>query len=165
MLMLILFLTGLLAGTVDAIAGGGGLISVPVLLSVGLPPHVVFGTNKISGRDWYHGRSATLLPCRLGKKQKIFILVCLPAHWAPWREPSSIRLLAPMFLKLIAPILLTPSSSTHYYRRVSVMSIVRQKSVHLFFIWCLVSRSLLRRFFWSGRGRVLGLPHDVFPGL
>ncbi len=49
MLMFILFLTGLLAGTVDAIAGGGGLISVPVLLSVGLPPHVAFGTNKLQG--------------------------------------------------------------------------------------------------------------------
>ena len=37
----------MLAGTVDAIAGGGGLISIPVLMSVGLPPHVAFGTNKL----------------------------------------------------------------------------------------------------------------------
>lgn len=49
MLMLLLFLTGLLAGTVDAIAGGGGLISMPVLMSIGLPPHVAFGTNKLQG--------------------------------------------------------------------------------------------------------------------
>lgn len=49
MLMLVLFLTGLLAGTVDAIAGGGGLITIPVLLSIGLPPHVAFGTNKLQG--------------------------------------------------------------------------------------------------------------------
>jgi uncharacterized membrane protein YfcA len=34
------------AGTVDAIAGGGGLISIPALLAVGLPPHVALGTNK-----------------------------------------------------------------------------------------------------------------------
>ena len=34
----LLFLTGLVAGFVDAIAGGGGLITVPVLLSFGLPP-------------------------------------------------------------------------------------------------------------------------------
>lgn len=47
MIMLLLFLTGLLAGTVDAIAGGGGLISMPVLMSVGLPPHIAFGTNKL----------------------------------------------------------------------------------------------------------------------
>lgn len=36
----------LTAGMVDAIAGGGGLISLPALLSTGLPPHVALGTNK-----------------------------------------------------------------------------------------------------------------------
>jgi uncharacterized protein len=30
----------------DAIGGGGGLISVPALLAVGLPPHLALGTNK-----------------------------------------------------------------------------------------------------------------------
>ncbi|MGQ0505115.1 MAG: TSUP family transporter [Myxococcaceae bacterium] len=35
-----------LAGLVDAVAGGGGLITVPAVLSVGLPPHVALGTNK-----------------------------------------------------------------------------------------------------------------------
>lgn len=49
MTMLLLFLTGLFAGTVDAIAGGGGLITIPVLLGIGLPPHVAFGTNKLQG--------------------------------------------------------------------------------------------------------------------
>jgi uncharacterized membrane protein YfcA len=43
----ILFCTGLAAGTVDAIAGGGGLISLPMLLSVGVPPHIALGTNKL----------------------------------------------------------------------------------------------------------------------
>jgi len=38
---------GLLAGTVDAIAGGGGLVSVPALLWAGLPPHLALGTNKL----------------------------------------------------------------------------------------------------------------------
>ena len=49
MILTLLFLTGFLAGCVDAIAGGGGLISVPVLLATGLPPHVAFGTNKLQG--------------------------------------------------------------------------------------------------------------------
>ena len=38
---------GLVAGFVDAIAGGGGLIAVPVLMSVGIPPVTAFGTNKL----------------------------------------------------------------------------------------------------------------------
>lgn len=41
-----LFVTGLVAGFVDAIAGGGGLLTVPVLLATGLPPQDALGTNK-----------------------------------------------------------------------------------------------------------------------
>jgi len=37
-----------LAGVVDSIAGGGGLLSVPAYLAAGLPPHFVLGTNKFS---------------------------------------------------------------------------------------------------------------------
>jgi len=45
----LLFGAGLFAGFVDSIAGGGGLISLPVLLSVGLPPQLALGTNKLQG--------------------------------------------------------------------------------------------------------------------
>lgn len=43
----VLFLAAFVAGLVDAIAGGGGLITVPVLLGVGMPPQVALGTNKL----------------------------------------------------------------------------------------------------------------------
>lgn len=46
-LIIILFTCGLTAGTVDAVAGGGGLISVPVLMALGLPIHSMLGTNKL----------------------------------------------------------------------------------------------------------------------
>lgn len=39
---------GFIAAAVDAIAGGGGLISLPALLLVGIPPHLALGTNKFA---------------------------------------------------------------------------------------------------------------------
>lgn len=39
---------GFVAAMVDAIAGGGGLISLPALLMVGIPPHLALGTNKFA---------------------------------------------------------------------------------------------------------------------
>ena len=44
-------LTGvaLLAGFVDAIAGGGGLLALPALLAAGLPPLQALATNKLQG--------------------------------------------------------------------------------------------------------------------
>ena len=37
-----------LAGLVDSIAGGGGLLSLPAYLAAGLPPHYALGNNKFS---------------------------------------------------------------------------------------------------------------------
>jgi uncharacterized membrane protein YfcA len=42
----ILFVLAVLAGLVDSIAGGGGLISVPAPLWAGLPPVTALATNK-----------------------------------------------------------------------------------------------------------------------
>ncbi len=45
----LLFSAGLFAGTIDAIAGGGGLITLPLLISIGLPIPIALGTNKLQG--------------------------------------------------------------------------------------------------------------------
>ena len=47
-LWLVLSITALFAGFIDAIVGGGGLLTVPALLSAGLPPHLALGTNKLA---------------------------------------------------------------------------------------------------------------------
>jgi uncharacterized protein len=63
---LVLFAAGLLAGLIDAMAGGGGLISLPVLLWVGVPPKIALGTNKLQSScgtalaAWRYGRAGLL---------------------------------------------------------------------------------------------------------
>ena len=65
----VLFGVGVVAGFVDAIAGGGGLLTVPALLSAGLPPQVALGTNKLQSScgtalaTWNYAR-AGLVPWR-----------------------------------------------------------------------------------------------------
>ncbi|MEL0603200.1 MULTISPECIES: TSUP family transporter [Pseudoalteromonas] len=44
----VLCAAALAAGFIDAIAGGGGLLTVPALLTAGLPPHLTLGTNKLA---------------------------------------------------------------------------------------------------------------------
>ena len=46
---IILFIISLIAGWIDSIAGGGGILTLPALISLGLPPHLALGTNKIQG--------------------------------------------------------------------------------------------------------------------
>ena len=47
-MLIILGLVALAAGFIDAVAGGGGMLTVPALLSIGLPPHIALGTNKLA---------------------------------------------------------------------------------------------------------------------
>jgi len=47
-LWLILCSVAFLAGLIDSIAGGGGMLTIPALLTTGLPPHVALGTNKLA---------------------------------------------------------------------------------------------------------------------
>ncbi|MGR3761410.1 TSUP family transporter [Roseobacteraceae bacterium NS-SX3] len=47
--LLLLLAAGFFAGFIDALAGGGGLITVPVLLLAGANPVTALATNKIQG--------------------------------------------------------------------------------------------------------------------
>lgn len=46
--ILVCFVVFFIAGFVDAIAGGGGLITMPVLLLLGIPAHYTLGTGKLA---------------------------------------------------------------------------------------------------------------------
>lgn len=70
----LLFLAGGAAGWVDSIAGGGGLITLPALLWIGLPPTVALGTNKLQSSfgsataslRYLQAGSVRLADCRTG---------------------------------------------------------------------------------------------------
>lgn len=46
-IIVILFFIAIFSGFIDAIAGGGGLISTPAMLILGLPPVIALGTNRL----------------------------------------------------------------------------------------------------------------------
>lgn len=48
-LLFILFIVAMVAGLLDTLAGGGGLISIPALMLSGVPPLAALGTNKLQG--------------------------------------------------------------------------------------------------------------------
>lgn len=48
-MIVILALFGFLAAFIDSIVGGGGLVSLPALMFVGLNPAAAVATNKLAG--------------------------------------------------------------------------------------------------------------------
>ncbi len=104
-----LFATGLVAGFVDAIAGGGGLLTVPALLAAGLPPQDALGTNKFQSScgttmaTWQYARHDLLkwAELRLGIAATLVGAVAgaITVHWL---KPEFLRPLIPVLLVIIA---------------------------------------------------------------
>jgi uncharacterized membrane protein YfcA len=94
-----------LAGLVDSIAGGGGLLSVPAYMAAGLPPHYVLGNNKFSSsfgtliaslRYYQHG----LIDIRVALLSAFFALI------GSFLGTSAVLLLSPDFLRILLIILI-----------------------------------------------------------
>lgn len=94
--LVVLAVVAFAAGFIDAIAGGGGLLTTPALLTAGLPPHLVLGTNKLSStfgsatagftfyrrklfnpRQWTHALICTAIGSLIGA----MVAHYLPAEW------------------------------------------------------------------------------------
>lgn len=65
------------AGAVNAIAGGGTLISFPALLALGVPPVVANVTNAVALSPGYFGATLAQSSNLAGQRRRL--LICLPA--------------------------------------------------------------------------------------
>lgn len=104
-----LFLAAFLAGFVDSIAGGGGLITLPAMLLAGIPPLQTLGTNKLGGL--FGSGSATLAYSRAGHvdvaRQLPMAALCLAgavvgAAAASFVSATVLSAVLPVLLVLIA---------------------------------------------------------------
>lgn len=104
-----LFVAAVSAGIIDSIAGGGGLIALPALLSVGLPPQAALGTNKFqsmfgTATAAYQYRRSGLV--RFREERAGFIITFLFAGIGAWVvQQVDSRILGyviPFFLLFIA---------------------------------------------------------------
>jgi uncharacterized membrane protein YfcA len=78
--IVLLALAALGAGTVDAIAGGGGLITLPALLTAGLVPHNALATNK--AQSVWGSLAALIAFWRAGRVDKKQALYAFPLGFA-----------------------------------------------------------------------------------
>jgi uncharacterized membrane protein YfcA len=101
----LLFGAGLVGGFVDSVAGGGGLITIPVLLNVGLDPQHALGTNKLqaafgSGSASWHYAQAGTVPLKDCGPGFVFSLAGAALG------ALAVQRVEPLFLKRAIPLLL-----------------------------------------------------------
>lgn len=141
----LLFLVGLVAGAVDAIAGGGGLLTFPTLLLAGLSPVQAIATNKIqalasvASSAHRYTRSGALERRTIGEKLIASIL-------GAGLGAAAVSVLDSRLLARIAPVILV--------------------GIALLFLFSHVTRQDLRRPLVSERSFALGaaLPIGFYDG-
>ena len=109
-IILIIMALGFLAAFIDAVVGGGGLISIPTLLAVGLPPSIALGTNKLA--SVFGSMTSAFRFIRSGKVDlklvgrlfvPVFILAMLGASLATFLPA---QLLKPIVIVILTLVLL-----------------------------------------------------------
>ncbi len=101
----LLALAAFVAGTVDALAGGGGLITIPALMAAGIPPVQAIATNKLQSS--FGTTSAVLAFARQGRIDfRRFLWPAVAAFAGSVGGAIAIQLVDPSFLAGLVPVLL-----------------------------------------------------------
>ena len=107
-ILTLFFAVAMVAGWVDALAGGGGMITIPALLLAGCPPATAIATNKLQGSFgtltaafYFVRKRAVSLQDNIGP----LIAVCLGSVLGGWVlvrvDPSHLHLIVPVLLVAI----------------------------------------------------------------
>lgn len=103
-ILALLFMAALVAGFIDAIAGGGGLITIPALLSVGVPPAMALGTNKLQACGGSFSASLYFVRQKAVDLRRIWLLILLTFIGAALGA-IVVQLIDIAFLRVVLPFL------------------------------------------------------------
>lgn len=103
--LIILSLVAGIAGFVDAMAGGGGLLTIPAMLMANIPPLLTLGTNKLQATAGSFSASMTMM--RHGKiHPKQIWQAIIMAFVGAVLGTLAVQLLSPDAFKKIIPFLM-----------------------------------------------------------
>lgn len=104
-ILLLLFFVALIAGCIDTLAGGGGLIVLPALILAGLSPLQALGTNKLQGS--MGTCTATLMMLRHRRVEWSAVKLLMLAAFSGAASGSIVvQFIDPGFLAFVIPVVL-----------------------------------------------------------
>lgn len=103
------------AGFIDSMVGGGGVITLPAIIAAGLPPHAAIATNKVAGTGasgmatWQYAKHG-LVRRELLWLFPIAVVTSMAGAWTVLRLPEDLilRLIAIVIISMVAYVLLRP---------------------------------------------------------
>lgn len=119
-----LALIAAIAGFVDSVAGGGGLISVPAMMLFGVPPINALATNKLQGSFGTATAAVTMLKkgkVSLSRPVRYFVFALLGGASGTLLvqqvSPEALKVVVPLILTVIALYFLLSKSYEHEGRK------------------------------------------------
>ncbi|ABY69455.1 predicted permease [Actinobacillus pleuropneumoniae serovar 3 str. JL03] len=104
-----LFTIATVAGFIDAIAGGGGLLTIPALLSAGIPPTMALGTNKLQACGGSFSASLYFVRQKAVNLRQISLLILLTfigaacgTIFVQMIDVNSLKMLLPFLVLIIS---------------------------------------------------------------
>ncbi|SHO59317.1 TSUP family transporter [Vibrio quintilis] len=150
---LFLFVISVIAGIVDAIAGGGGLITVPALLLAGLPPMAVLGTNRLQAVVGELTTSVIFLSGQsLPRKGLMTGIICASA--GALAGSFAVSLIDKESMEILLPVLMCAITlySVLSKQLKSVTAAQPKISSSRFMVWCGLLIGFYNGFFGPGTG-------------
>ena len=114
-LFFVLGATAYVAGALDAIVGGGGLVNVPVLLLFGMPVPTALGTNKLASIAGTATATATFAAARAIRWPIVFA-AAITAFVGALLGARTVLALDPALLRVIVSVLLLVVSAIVAFR-------------------------------------------------
>lgn len=103
-ILMLLFGVAMVAGFVDAMAGGGGLLTIPALLLSGVPPIATLATNKLQASAGSFSASLTMIKKGVINPKDIKIAFMMAAIGSAIGS-ILVQLSPPEMLKVVIPFL------------------------------------------------------------
>lgn len=151
-----IFAAVFIAGFIDAIAGGGGLITMPAYLLIGLPSHSILGTNKLSSSMGTVVSTAEYIKDGfVNWKSGIF---CILFTFAGAFLGSNLALLIPENIFEIVMIVLLPIIAVYVYTHKTIENTKEPFSPRKTLILCIICSffvGIYDGFYGPGTGTIL----------
>lgn len=156
----------LLGGVVDAVAGGGGLITLPSYLIAGVPPHLAIATNQLSAAI-----GSTASTVRLWRNGFVNVALALPAALFGFLGSvggARITLLVPEGVLRYVLLVLLPVVAVVVMRRKNLAAKEREMPWNrrwLLVAACSLACGLYNGFYGPGSGTFTLLAFTTFAGM
>ena len=153
------------AGIVDSISGGGGLITIPSMLAVGIPVHFITGTNQCSA--WIGSGVAAFKYLKGGKIHLKSALITLPFAIAGSFCGAKLNLMVSDYALKLFMLITVPVISVFVLinRKLGAESHIEEQSDRLIILWSAVIGILLgayQGFYGPGCGLFFMLSYAAF---